>query len=253
MGSWKPLGPSWAVFGASWAVLERRKAEKAGAPKSVQYLSVKLMILGISGPSSEASWKHIGASWRPLGPSWVHLRRLGALCRRPRGLLDCLGGVLGPSWPVLGPSWARKSHVGDGDKPQDIHHANQTCMFPLPPRPPSPPPPGGAPSSSPTLAWLQPAPPGPQSYPAVCDASTAALLGVAPRRRAHRPLVLLFLLLVASSPVPSLSPSAPTSVQAQAPLPSLRPSWRRQRWGNLMGVGQAREQRSPQEAPARRK
>ena len=43
---------------------------------------------GLLGPSSEASWKALGASWRPLGPSWGGLGgllgRLGASEARKR-------------------------------------------------------------------------------------------------------------------------------------------------------------------------
>merc|ERR1712151_629968 len=104
------LGHLGAVLEASWAVLERRKAEKAGRPKSFKN-KWKINDFGLLGRSQEASWRPLGASWRPLGPSWAHLGRLGALFGRLGGLLGRLGGLLGPSRPVLGPSWGRKSHA----------------------------------------------------------------------------------------------------------------------------------------------
>ena len=62
------LGRPGAVLGASWAVLERREAENAKPPQSFKN-HCKIDDFGLSGPSSEASWRPLRASWRPLGLS----------------------------------------------------------------------------------------------------------------------------------------------------------------------------------------
>ena len=97
-----------AILGASWVVLERPEAEKARTQKTSKK-PMKINDFGLLGPSSEASWKALGASWRPLrlswgslGPSWGDLRRLGALFERRGGLLGNLGGLLGHSWRAQG-------------------------------------------------------------------------------------------------------------------------------------------------------
>ena len=149
--SWGPLGPSWgslggvlgrfgAVLGASWAVLERPEAEKARTQKTSEKL-MKINDFGFLGPSSEASWKALGASWasprpkireRPnlsnvngerlhllaFGPS---LRRAWAAGQKPlecslgsRGrplgglveaVLKPLGSRFGASWGLFWASW----------------------------------------------------------------------------------------------------------------------------------------------------
>ena len=127
--SWGPLGPSWgphrpfwgllgglldclgAVWGVSWALFERRNPEKARRPNTLKK-PMNINDFGLLGPSSEASWKALGASWRPLGLSWGHLGRLRAIFGRLGALLDRLGGLLGPSWPVLGPSWRAPGRSG---------------------------------------------------------------------------------------------------------------------------------------------
>ena len=96
------VGRLGAVLGASWAVLERPEAEKARTQKTSKK-PMEIHDFGLLGPSSEASWKALGASWRPLGLSWGHVGRLRAIFGRLGALLDRLGGFLGTSWPVLGP------------------------------------------------------------------------------------------------------------------------------------------------------
>ena len=65
----RPLRPSWSALGGLLGVLGASESRKGENAKNFGKL-MKINGFGLPGPSSEASWRLLGASWRPLGPSW---------------------------------------------------------------------------------------------------------------------------------------------------------------------------------------
>eukprot|EP00959_Pyramimonas_sp_CCMP1952_P092036 1926460-Pyramimonas_sp.AAC.1 len=84
------LGAFWAALGRSWGLLSlgRLGALPARNGKHTRELSC----VGLSEPSSGASWSPLWSSWGPRVPSGGRLGRLRAIFGRFEALLDCLRG-----------------------------------------------------------------------------------------------------------------------------------------------------------------